>query len=67
MIDKNSISQTITIDRPMVLIPLEEYRELLVEAGRLKTPILDREIAEARKRFKEGKAKSWEKLKNELR
>src|SRR3989338_11530754 len=28
----------ITIDRPMVLIPVEEYRELLAEAGYLKTP-----------------------------
>ncbi len=64
--DKDNSSQTITIDRPMVLIPVEEYRELLFEAGRLETPILDGEIAEARKRFSEGKSESWEKLKNEL-
>ena len=60
------IAKPITIDRPMVLIPLEEYQELLFEAGHLKTPRLDREIAVARKRFKKGKAVDWKNLKDEI-
>ena len=59
-------AEPITIDRPMVLIPLEEYQELLFEAGHLKTPALDREIAAARKRFKAGKVVDWKTLKNEI-
>lgn len=59
-------AEPITIDRPMVLIPLEEYQELLFEAGHLKTPALDREIAAARKRFKTGKVVDWKTLRNEL-
>lgn len=56
----------ITIDRPMVIIPVEEYMELLKEAGHLPTPILDQEIAQARARFRKGKSIKWEKLKSEL-
>ena len=59
-------AEPITIDRPMVLIPLEEYQELLFEAGHLKTPALDREINAARKRFKAGKVVDWKTLRNEL-
>ena len=58
--------EPITIDRPMVLIPLEEYQELLFEAGHLKTPALDREIAAARKRFRCGKAVDWRTLRDEI-
>ena len=60
-------AQALTIDRPMVLIPVDEYRSLLVEAGYLPTPKLDREIRAARKRFKRGRYVSWEKLKRALR
>ena len=60
------IAEPITIDRPMVLIPLEEYQDLLFEAGHLKTPVLDKEIAAARKRFKTGKVVDWKTLKNEI-
>ena len=50
----------------MVLIPMEEYQELLFEAGHLKTPVLDKEIAAARKRFKNGKAIDWKTLRGEI-
>lgn len=56
----------ITIDRPMVIIPVEEYLELLRETGNLPTPILDKEIAQARARFRRGKFINWKKLKDEL-
>ncbi len=54
--------RTIEISGPMVLIPLEDYEELLVEAGYKKTPVLDLHIKEARKQFKQGKAIPWEKI-----
>ena len=57
----------IAIDRPMVLLPLEEYHELLVEAGYAPTPKLDRTIAQARRRFRRGTTVSWETLKRALR
>lgn len=56
----------ITITKPMVIIPAEEYRELLEEAGYVPTPKLDREIAKARTRFHKGKTIKWKFLKNEL-
>lgn len=63
---KSKFSEPITIDRPMVLVPLEDYRELLIETGHLETPILNGEISVARKRFKNGKVVDWKKLKNEI-
>lgn len=57
----------ITITKPMVIIPAEEYRELLEEAGYVPTPKLDREIAQARVRFRKGKTIKWNHLKDELR
>lgn len=63
---KSKLSEPITIDQPVVLMPLEDYRELLVEAGHMETPVLNREISAARKRFKNGKVVDWEKLKNEI-
>lgn len=60
------INTPITIDRPMVIIPAEEYMALLKEAGHLPTPILDREIARARARFRKGKFIKWKKFKDEL-
>ncbi|MBT9147337.1 MAG: hypothetical protein DDT32_01091 [Syntrophomonadaceae bacterium] len=57
----------VTIDRPMVLVPVEEYKELLEEAGYVKTPKLDKEIATARARFRKGKTISLETLKRAFR
>ena len=56
----------IMVNEPMVLITLEEYKELLFEAGYLETPELDKEISEARKRFKKGEVIDWEALKSEI-
>ncbi len=56
----------ITIDRPVVIIPAEEYVTLLKEAGHLPTPNLTRTIAQARVRFRKGKFINWKKLKDEL-
>ena len=51
----------------MVLVPTEEYRGLLEEAGYIDTPKMDQEIALARARFRKGKTISWKTLKNDLR
>jgi PHD/YefM family antitoxin component YafN of YafNO toxin-antitoxin module len=67
MAERGYLAKPITIDRPMVLIPAKEYRNLLREAGYLKTPKLDREITQARARFRKGKVIKWETLKSELR
>ncbi len=57
----------VTIDKPMILIPVEEYLMLLEEAGYKPTPKLDREITQARARFHNGKTISWKALKRELK
>ena len=49
----------ITIDRPMVLIPAEDYEDLLKEAGLSLTPRLSKEIQSARARFKKGNYLPW--------
>jgi hypothetical protein len=51
----------------MVLLPVEEYRVLLAEAGYLPTPRLTRQLATARARFRKGRAIPWESLKRELK
>lgn len=56
----------IPIEQPMVLIPMNDYKILLEEAGLTKTPRLDKRIAKARARFRNNQVISWEKLKNEL-
>ena len=61
------LPHSINIDRPMVLVPTEEYRGLLEEAGYIDTPKMDQEIALARARFRKGKTISWKTLKNDLR
>lgn len=61
-----AITWPITINKPMVLIPAKEYLELLKEAGHMPTPILNREIAQARARFRKGKFTKWEEIKNDL-
>ena len=57
----------VTIDKPMVLIPADEYYMLLKEAGYMPTPRLDRDIAQARSNFHKSKTIDWKILKNELR
>lgn len=60
----DTLTKPIRIDQPMVIIPTEEYKLLLREAGLAHTPMLDREIAAARRRFKKGKTVSWKSIKN---
>ena len=60
----NTITKPISIDQPMVIIPVLEYQLLLREAGFASTPKLDREIAAARRRFRKSKTISWKLLKN---
>ncbi|MCG2711688.1 MAG: hypothetical protein L6416_05130 [Candidatus Omnitrophica bacterium] len=62
--DHSILSKPIRINEPMVIIPVEEYQLLLKEAGRSPTPKLDREISEARNRFKKGKTISWKSIRN---
>jgi len=59
--------QAITINKPMVLIPVEDYIKLLKEVGEKPTPKLSREIKKAREEFRKGKTITWAILKNELR
>lgn len=56
----------ITIKKPMVLIPIEDYISLLREAGEKLTPKLSMEIKKAREEFRKGKTVKWENLKDEL-
>jgi len=60
------MGKTITINRPMVLIPIEEYEQLLRETGERPTPKLVSEIKEARAEFRKRKTIPWKKLKHEL-
>ena len=60
------VDTPIAIDRPVVIIPAEEYMELLKEAGYRSTPTLSREITQARARFRKGRYIQWKKLKDEL-
>lgn len=62
----SSLRSPLTIKEPMVLIPVDDYRALLAEAGYLPTPKLDREIAKARARFRKGRVIPWEQLKRAL-
>ena len=57
----------VTIDEPAVVIPLNDYRTLLAEAGYLPTPKLTRQIAIARARFRKGQVIPWEFLKRDLK
>jgi PHD/YefM family antitoxin component YafN of YafNO toxin-antitoxin module len=61
------MNNTITINRPMVLIPIEYYQQLLREAGELPTPKLTQEIKRARQEFRKRKTTKWQTLKNELK
>jgi len=64
MMHYDTLTKPITINQPMVIISTEEYKLLLREAGLAPTPILDREIATARRRFKKGKTISWKSIRN---
>jgi PHD/YefM family antitoxin component YafN of YafNO toxin-antitoxin module len=66
MSQRRELPHPITINRPMVLIPAEEYKTLMEEAGYTLTPKLDREIARARENFQKGKTIPWHTLKHEL-
>lgn len=57
----------VTIDEPVVLVPVDEYRTLLAEAGYVSTPRLTRQLAAARARFRRGHVMSWESLKRALK
>jgi hypothetical protein len=56
----------ITISEPMVILPADDYNELLVEAGYREVPELEQEVADADIRFQQGKAIPWEKFKSEI-
>lgn len=61
------MAHTITINKPMVLIPVEEYINLLREIGEKHTPKLVNEIIKSRDEFRKGKTVKWESLKHDLR
>lgn len=64
---KKSGGRAITIDKPMVLIPVEEYEDLLREDGEVPTPKLSREVQQARSRFKKGNYVPWEIVKHAIK
>ncbi len=51
---------------PIVLLPADEYRTLLAEAGYVPTPKLTRQLAAARSRFRKGRVIPWEQVKRAL-
>jgi len=57
---------TIESDKPVVVIPVDEYESLLETIDILSNPELIRDIGQARKEFREGNTISWEKLSSEL-
>ena len=63
----STVLHPLTVKEPMVLVPVGVYRLLLSEAGYLPTPKLDRTIAQARARFRAGRAIPWEQLKRALK
>ncbi len=57
---------TIKSDKPMVLIPVEEYDALRETIDILSNPDLVKNIEEARRALREGRTVSWDKFKKEL-
>jgi PHD/YefM family antitoxin component YafN of YafNO toxin-antitoxin module len=57
---------TIRSDKPMVLVPVDEYNSMRETIEILSDPALVRDIRRARREFKEGKTVSWEDLMAEL-
>lgn len=63
---KTNLTQPISIDGAMVIIPAEEYQLLRREAGYSPTPKLDKRIKEARSRYRKQKTLSWNKVKHDI-
>jgi hypothetical protein len=63
----SDVLHPITVDQPMVLVRVEDYRTLLAEAGYLPTPALERAITQARTRFRQGRVIPWEQVKRALK
>ena len=57
---------TIKSDKPVVVVPLDEYEDLLDTLEILSDPTLKRDVEKARKEFREGKTISLAKLRAEL-
>ena len=57
---------TIESDKPVVVIPVDEYESLLETIDILSNPELVKDIEQAWKEFREGKTKSWEQVKKDL-
>ena len=57
---------TVESDKPVVVVPLDEYEALLETVEILSDPTLKRDIERARKEFREGKTISLDKLRAEL-
>ena len=57
---------TIESDKPVVVIPVDEYESLLETIEILSNPELVKDIEKARKEFREGKTIGLEKLRAEL-
>ncbi len=56
----------ITISGPMVILPADEYTELITEAGYRDVPELELEVAEADRRYRQGQAIPWSQFKSEI-
>ncbi len=61
------MTNAIAITKPVVIIPVEEYEQLLKEAGEKPTPKLLTEIKKARREFVKRKTIAWTTVKNELK
>ena len=58
---------TFDADKPVVVIPLEEYESLRETLEILSDTELVKDIEDARKAFREGRTVSWEEVKKELK
>ena len=63
---KSNLAEPITINGHMVILSEREYKLLLREAGHAPTPQLDKRIAQARRRYRQKKYLSWDKVKHGL-
>jgi len=57
---------TIKSDKPVVVIPADEYESLLETIEILSNPELVKDIEEARKALREGRTISWDKFKKDF-
>ena len=57
---------TIESDKPVVVIPVEEYDSLRETIEILSDPDLVKDIDEARKALREGRTVSWDKFKKDF-